>query len=180
MYHPRFTTRPLAALVLCSVVALAGCVSTKIQSNRDASYTGTIERLYIFATVGEREQDMARLFTTAIEEQFAAHGIPAQARVRDPLALEGEGLVSEEVEAFAPSAILVLAQTESSAMISGAGGGTNSATFDASLFDTETERRVWRASIKASRDRIYATERQGANNLAEKIVEKLFEDGLIG
>ena len=172
--------RLVTAFALCFAFALSGCVSTKIQSNRDASFTGTVERLYVLASVAEREQGMANLFTTAIEQHLAAHGVPARAHVRDPLALEGEELVTREVEAFGPSAILVLTQTESSAMISGAGGGTNSAVFDASLFDTESERRIWRASIKASRDRIYATEQQGARNLAEKIVEKLAEDGLLG
>lgn len=169
-----------ALLLLGPTLLLSGCVSTKIESNRDASYTGSVERLFVFVSTGAREQNVAQLFATAIEQELAPYDIPTKARVRDPLALEGEELITEEVEAFGPSALLVLTQTEAGTFINGGGGGTNSAVFDASLIDVESERRVWRASIKASRDRIYATERQSANNLAEKIVEKLVEDGLLG
>ncbi|MEP0547218.1 MAG: hypothetical protein ABJF88_09825 [Rhodothermales bacterium] len=171
--------------LLVLILFMSGCVTTKIQSQRDASFSEEIQRVYVYSSVRMDEEELAEAFSQAIESKFGMRGVAVMGRVKDPLALETDDMITEDVIAFAPTVVLVLTQTEASTVrtTQGAGMGftqSEAAVYDASLYHPETKKRVWRAMISTSRDSFMTSQDAAAEKIAEKIVNKLIEDGLLG
>lgn len=184
MRHPLHPMR-LAAVVLCLALVSSGCVTAKIESQRDDSFEKEITRVYVYSSLRMDDQELAEAFSLAIESELGLQGIAAQPQVKDPLALDEEDMVTGEVATFAPTVILELTQTEASSVQTSHGPGmgftqSDRAVYDASLYDAVTRKRVWRAQVSTSRDAFMTTQDAAASKLAKKIVAQLVEDGLIG
>ncbi len=171
--------------ILLLLPILSSCVSTKIDSQRDESFVKEIKRVYVYSSVRMDEQALAQAFSQVILPQFGSYGIMARSQVRDPLALDEEGFVTDEVEAFNPDVILVLTQTNASATRTWNPGSMSfhdsaEAVYDVSLYDPETDKRIWRAQISTSRDALMTSQEGAAKKIAEKIINQMAVDRLIG
>lgn len=182
------SVRPsLALTALCFALALSGCVTAKIESQRDDSFTKEIDRVYVHSTFGMEDRELAGAFSSAILHEFSTRGITTHTAESDPLALEEQDdeAVAAAVAEFAPTVVLILKQTARGTSVSpGAPGmpGTMSseAVYDASLYDAETMRRVWRAQVSTSGDANLTTGEGTAKKLAATIAQRMQDDGLIG
>lgn len=185
MHRLSLLTRFAAAVALSLAFVTSGCVTAKIESQRDGAFNKEITRVYVYSSLRMDDQDLAEAFSRAIESELGLQGIAAVAQVKDPLALDEEDIVTDDVATFAPTVILELTQTEASAVRTSQGPGmgftqSDKAVYDASLYDLETRKRVWRAQVSTSRDAFMTTQDAAADKLAKKIVAQLVEDGLIG
>ena len=173
--------------VLCLALALSGCVTAKIESQRDDSFAKEISRVYVHSSFGMEDQELAAEFSIAILHEFSILGITTQTAESDPLALEEqeEEVVAEAIAEFVPTVVLMLKQTERGRSFSPGAPGmpgsmSSEAAYDASLYDAETMRRVWRAQVSTSGDAVLTTGEGTAKKLAAAIAKRMQEDGLIG
>ena len=176
---------PFVYTTLCCALVLSGCVTAKIESQRDSSFDKDISRVYVHSTFGMEDQELAAKFSNAILHEFSTLGITTRTAESDPLALEEQDVVAEAIAEFAPTVVLMLNQTERGTSVTpgapGAPGTMSSeAVYDASLYDAETMRRVWRAQVSTSGDANLTTADGTAKKLAATIAKRMQEDGLIG
>ena len=171
---------------LFPLVLLSGCVTAKIDSQRDESFNKEIERVYVYSDFGMEDQELATHFSNAIYAELSVFGIDVRMDQTDPLALEAQrdGKIAEAVAEFNPTVVLELTQTERGTSVTpGAPGMPGSmskeAGYDASLYDAESMQRVWRARVSTSGDATFTNSETTAMKLAATLTKRLKEDGLI-
>ena len=170
---------------------VGGCSPATVDSIRDADYDRPVETLYMVSAIGEKldvvestwlqslstglqeaqiryetdrldfdvpDSDVPSLEETSVEIPFAS---ARDAGATQVLVVEHLGKDTQKMSTMGPSPARYRVQQ-----------------FDVSVFDAETEERVWRATIQTP-DGFGDSDRDKGLNLARKIANTLVADGLL-
>ncbi len=153
------------------------CVSTKIESNKSPDFNQKVSKIYI-KVQGSSQKYMKQLIDYILPE-LKSHGIEAATYYYDPLSLDSEKDILEEIKAYNPDVVMSIGQTEKRATSNnyyGTHATVTGATLDIKIFIPGKENPVWRASLKTDSDFGVAN---ASESSAKKIINKLKDDGII-
>lgn len=183
----------LLPLLLCTTFVLTGCAtSAEVTSNKDETFTETLDELLVIVQVDPPHEDLGDAFQESIAAELASVGVSVQTRRISALELD-EAAVIRAAEASPYPIVMTFTQSGSgkdvrSGMVPSAmpGGGmmtltssSNEYAFEASIYHMNLDKRVWRAHVDAKEDGTYGTQGKSGRKVAKKLAEKLQEDGLI-
>ena len=172
--NPKPTSIFRIALITLSLLALTGCTSVKIKSNKDASATQKIQRLFVIVNHGEvNEQKFSNELIHSLRNCLSNTPVQIEFSVMTPLDLNPE-IHQDKVKAFHPDAVLVISV---STYVVDQYGGYPTIMYDASLYDPAQKRRLWRGAINNSGGTALMKLRM--RQMAEKVVGQLRQDGLL-
>ena len=162
------------AFLCVALLCAAGCSTVTVQSAADPAAVHKLDRLFILIDSRQvTDQELAR----SLVANFVVCSTNTTAQIRataaGPLDLDGT-VYDRQITAFHPDAVLVISKQE---FVADAYGGYPSITYDASLYQPITKRKIWRASIvnKGSSD---VMERR-MRKMAESIINQLKLDGFL-
>lgn len=179
----------LCALLGLGVAILAGCAQYQAHTNKALDYNERIERLFVWSAIGEvpffrkkhalANDNFENYFNAALKRMLAEEGIVADVRPFAPKTDTIEQLNRFET-GVAPTARL-LVQPARYQMYSYGGGTTVSALWlDMSLYDTRSNRRVWRGQLYVDPGLSPSSWwESGAQELSARVIATLRKDNLI-
>jgi hypothetical protein len=166
----------MAALAV--TVALSGCHSASIQSTRDPSFSGRMNRLFVILNHGQLEQMDAGYtpaLIRALQGEFAKTRTTVTIRAIDALALSDPNY-TRALAQYQPDGVLTMKM--SGGVRGEYGGGLESIYYDLSLFSVQTrDKRVWRGQLQATGGTGVIEGKM--NSAAEKLVQTLLKDRVI-
>lgn len=190
----------LLLLPFVGLLLLTGCTSTEVISNKDPNFHRQIDNLYVASRVSESLDAYETSALDALARTFGGQSLKVLATA-DPL--PGEDASSEDIEAASVipfekartngmTTLLVIEERDQDAssvggppvmgangMWMGGGAGVKQVySLNASLYDVESEKRVWRAEIE-SKGEEYSTQSKEGRVMAESLMAKFVEDGLL-
>lgn len=158
--------------ILLQALLFSSCVTTKIVSNKDASYTKKLKKIYIICNLGKDESNFnERLFDT-LKNNLLRNKIAVEGFIRNPVALETDQDIIKKINDYDPDALMVVKQTHVTYINGGPGAGK----FEVSLIDKLTQKSIWKAEIDLTGP---WWEAASSNSVIEKLIMKLKEDQLI-
>lgn len=196
MYTSGFPVRRFVALFVAGVLAglVGGCSPATVESIQDEDYDRPVETLYMVSAIGEKLDDAEVTWLRILRTALIAEGIDHEVKRLDFEPPDSDGPSLEETsldvpfkEARSADATQVLVveeqgedilEIESGAGSPEAGGRLRMQVFDVSLFDADTEKRVWRATIKTS-DGFGDSYKDQGRSLARKMANTLIRDGFL-
>jgi len=195
-----FIRRCLCFLLIVGM--LMACTSAEVVSNKDPDYSATIERLHLQTAISSDLDDLAERASEKLRLSLVSYGIGTTVNHRaytpdtekeneeGPRLEKEEALVVPYDEARRSDASHVLLLEEKSQSENttyqpptGPTGGMTSTThqtysFEASLYDVNLEKRIWRADVTAKGTKT-TSQSMEAEVMAEKMMESLADDGLL-
>jgi len=195
-----FPIRRLFFLLLVGI--LTACTSAEVVSNKDPDYSGTIERLHLQTAISSDLQNLGERASEKIRVSLVSYGIGTTIEHRpytpDRREENEEGPRLEKEEALVipydqarrsdASHVLLIEEKSQSENTTyqpptGPTGGMASTThqtytFEASLYDVNLEKRVWRADVTAKGTETTSQSMEGGV-MGEKMMESLADDGLL-
>jgi hypothetical protein len=152
---------------------LASCASSsEVKSNKLASYTGQVKRLFVDADLGnalgkKQDGDQTEVFTSTLTNTLNSCGTQTEIHVKDPLDLTNNA--GSLIKQFNPDSILQL--TWKSAR---SGGNMAPETvYVLSLFDIASKKVVWKAEVD------FESRWSAGTVFAGSIIGRMKQDGLI-
>ncbi len=168
----RYGLACLAAVLLCQLTT--GCTSIKIQANKDAASVKKIKRLYVVIQHGDvGQQALSNGLASALRNAFTNTPVALEVSIANPVELD-EKVHLKRITQFESDAAMVITATGG---IIADFGGYPTIIYDASLFDPQLEKRLWRARIDNSGGTALMTRR--FREMADTIVRQLKQDGFI-
>jgi hypothetical protein len=156
------------------LVAVTGCGATaSISAARDSSEQRAFRRVYVAVDQGNVDPEFAETLHDALARELGSRGVLVQARVLTGLELD-ERTVDADVKAWHPDGVLLAAFAGGS----GAYGDIDQATYDVSLIDAASGRRIWRARVSSRK--VFGSRAGMMEETASRIGERLEQDHLIG
>jgi len=147
------------------------CATVNMASNKSDSYNKQPKKIYIVANFNKDDRIFCNGLIAGLKDNFTKRGIQSDSYLRDALSLESDDDINKKANEYNPEAVLLIQQTLT-------GGGR--ATFELTLIDGETKKRVWKGAFDISTDTYSSMEDEGAINKSVKIiVEKLAQDKII-
>lgn len=148
------------------------CATVNIESNKLDSYNKQPKKIYIIANFNKDDKIFCSGLVSGLKDSFTKKGVQCDSYLRDALSLETDDDVNRKASNYGPEAVMLIQQTVT-------GGGK--ATFELTLIDTETKKRVWKGAFDISTDNYYSSmEGEGSINRSVKaILEKLTQDKII-
>jgi hypothetical protein len=163
--------RSLAAILL---ILPAGCgASASISSVRDSSAGARFGRLYVAVDQGNVDPEFAQALNHALDAQLQLRGVTVKTRILSGLDLD-ENALDADVKAWRPDGLLVV----NFAGGSGTYGSIENATYNVSLVEVASGRRIWRAQV--SSHRAFGSSTGMMEETASCVGERLAQDHLIG
>ena len=161
-------------VVSCVAVLSIGCAAVNIQSNRDSSFEGSFVRLYIYINDGGMKPVPMKTLKEALDKTLASAGIEFAVQISNPLNLDDTSYLEDAVSRRSDGLLIIQAK---SAKLDSYGSATN-ITYDVSLYEMSTSRKVWRAELIESGSATMMGKR--CRKTAETIVRGLQDERLIG
>jgi hypothetical protein len=162
----------LSALLLGHL--LTGCVSIKVQANKDEASVKQIKRLFVLIQHGDiGKQSYPDELAAAMRSAFTNTPVVTEISIANPLELD-ESVHRQQIDAFGGDAVLLIRATGG---IVNQSGGYQKLLYDASLFDPQLKKRVWRARVDNSGGTWLMKRR--FREMSESIVRQLKSDGFI-
>lgn len=157
--------------ITVSVFLIQSCATVNMASNKSDSYSKQPKKIYIVANFNKNDRTFCNGLVNGLKVNFTQKGIKTDSYMRDALSLESDEDIDRKANDYHPEAVLLIQQTLT-------GGGR--ATFELTLIDGETKKRVWKGAFDISTDSYSSMEDEGAINKSVKtIVEKLAQDKII-
>lgn len=198
-HPPRFSA--LAVVCLTCLLLTAACTTTEVTSKKDTDYTTLVQDLYLASEISDELDSFEDEAIVMFDSTMTRAGVVVHVKRLQP---STDSTTDDPSAAFAnvpfasahetgAIALLHLKERSRDQSISGggaaiptAGGGTmtvRSGTnqtymFDASLYDLETEERVWRAEVETKGHETSSQEREG-RVMAREVMRKLVMDGVL-
>ncbi len=176
-------------ILIIGILFLAtSCVTSNITSNKSKDLNEKISKLYIIVKGTEEAEPFFKSFTAELGNTLKLKGIESKVKYSDPLSLESDSDVDQNINEYKPNLIMIVNQTESSQTMNsgfnngfgnvgwGYGSSTTGGTFDVKIFQPNSKNPVWRANLKT-----YGQFglKSSAKKACEKLIEKLIEDSLL-
>ncbi|MFL5310259.1 MAG: hypothetical protein ACJ79H_07395 [Myxococcales bacterium] len=168
--------RPLALPTLLAL-ALCGCASAEIKSNKSPGYSKKLDRLLIVFPVSKYMQEYEPLLKERMVAELQKRGVAAVfAKMAESLALEDAPSVDAQAKDFNASNALLIRSTVGVITDSDRLLGQD---FDAQLFDLASKTRVWRAEIRYNAGGSLNSTSARVDTLIGELVKTLSNDGLL-
>lgn len=158
------------------------CATSKIASNKAPDFNEKISRLFVTVKGSDSAKAFFERFTTELDTSLDQKGIESKTYYFNPLSLDPEKEIHENISSYKPNLTMTINQTESRHNVNPYGfslgySSTNTgATFDVQIFQPNSKTPVWRANLTA--DSQFGLE-ISARKACEKLIEKLIEDKLL-
>ena len=161
----------IAALL---AVFLTACTSVRLNSVKDATNVHKLDRLFVIVAQGQlNSTKFADQFIEQFRAQLTNSAVKVEFSILTPLELD-EKTHLEKAKAFQADAILFVRAVSG---VRDQYGGYPTIIYDASLFDPEFKKRLWRANINNSGGTGLMSRRM--REMAEQIVKQLQNDGFL-
>jgi predicted nucleic acid-binding Zn-ribbon protein len=157
---------------------LSSCAITKIQSNKAEDFNEKVHKVFITVRGSDGSKPYMKKLINSLRDELQTANIESSEYFFDPLSLETSKEIEKQIADYGPDVVMTINQTEMRATANpyGWGSAQTGATLDIKLFKRNSEKPIWRASLKA--DGQYGLNTTSLKS-AKKIVAKLSEDGLI-
>jgi len=164
------------AMILAAVLSLfAGCTAVTIKSNKDAVSVRQLSRLYIVVNNGDvTDKSLSSYLIEGFKGCLTNSPVQADYGTVSALDLDSTS-ITEQIKAFHPDGVLVV--SVSTFVVSADYGGYPTIIYDASLYDSDRTKRIWRASINNSGGTALMKLRM--HQMAGKIATQLQTDGFL-
>ena len=151
-----------------------GCTSIQLHANKDAASVRRVKRLFVLIQHGDiGTQPYSTDLAEAIRTAFTNTPVVTEVGVSNPIELD-ERVHRQQIEKFESDAVLVITATGG---IVAEFGGYPTIIYDASLFEPQMDKRLWRARIDNSGGTAFMKRR--FREMAEHIIRQLRSDGFI-
>jgi len=161
-----------SAIALLLLFMSQSCSTVNITSNKQQDYHKQLKKIYIVINYEKGTSTFCNGLLNGLKNKLKEKGVQVESRSRDQLSLETEDELAKRVDAFNPEAVLMIQQTLT--------GGESQSTFELTLIDKETKKRVWKALFDITADSYSSIQDDGAINKSVKaILEKLTQDKII-
>jgi hypothetical protein len=160
---------------------LIGCSSTRIQTNKDATYVKKLDRVLISNSLNNLilfGRSNAEGVTKGLSDRLSKYGVIVQTVVpyqNIPESEEGKQ-VKEAIATFKPSQLMELLPI--SVRIDYNNNNFNFK-LESSIYDAATMKTVWRSQIESSETKLLQGSELDTDKLVDAVVKKLEEDGLL-
>lgn len=154
---------------------MAGCTSITIKSNKDASAVRQLNRLSIVINHGEvSDKALSNYLIDGFKSCFSNAPVQVDYTVLSALDLDTKSH-EQQIKAFNPDAVLEVSVT--TYVVSAEYGGYPTIMYDASLYNPDLTKRLWRAAIDNSGGTALMKLRM--HQMAGKIATQLQADGFL-
>ena len=177
-------------LISTFLLLIACSPSATIKSNLREGYNKKLTSVYM---IGRASTSGSPVFINAVFENLkqllSGYSIDTELHIYDPLGLDEDSIINEEIKSFHPFAVLSMVQTGQ--VNSMGGGGMKGGSFELSLVEPGEKAPFWKAVLETQKPqssfsvgpviRNIGDEKDigDAKMTAEKIILKFFQDGLI-
>src|ERR1700743_3016536 len=128
------------------------CSTVNIASNKQEGYNKQPKKIYIVISYDKGANVFCNGLVNGLKNKLKEKGIQTDSHSRDQLSLETEDELAKRVDTFNPEAVLMIQQT---------GTGDSRSTFELTLIDKETKKRVWKGLFDISADSYSSLEDDG-------------------
>jgi len=190
----RFLRHPL--ILLAGLLVLAGCTSTEVISNKDPDFNGQVDKIYVSSRITDALDKYERSALDAMSKTMTAQDVNvvmvSEVVPGDDAAKKGEetpvtDVPFAEAREQGSTMLLVLEERDRDITIrpnfntGGSSSPQETYSLNASLYDVDREKRVWRAELETKGNQGSFTSGQGKEGriMAESLMEKFVEDGLL-
>ena len=165
----------LARSFTVGLVSLAtGCGATaSINSARDSSAVVRFSRLYVTVDQGNVEPVFAEALSSALGTELQQRGVAVKTKILSGLDLDSKA-VDTDVQAWRPDGVVLVEFSGGS----GTYGNLENATYNVSLVEASSGRRLWRAQVYSRR--VFGSSTGMMEETAARVGERLEQDRLIG
>jgi hypothetical protein len=161
----------LLAVVLCLA---AGCTSVTINSNKDEASVHQLNRLFVIVNHGEvKDKQLSNELIDGFKGCFSNAPVQVDYSIMSALDLDATAQ-TDKIKAFNPDAILLVSVTT---YVMAEYGGYPTILYDASLYNPDHTKRLWRAAINNSGGTALMDRRM--HEMAGKITTQLQTDGFL-
>lgn len=175
--------------VLATLLLLSGCVSVKIESNRDAQFQKEIKRVFIVAVASRENMELYRTAVFDLKMGFTDRNIQSESCLISELDLGAQkDACVKNIDGFHPDVIMEIGVGafdrgwRNNAPVYGpngfSGGGSSymeSTKTLVSLKDFADQKEFWKASVRVSS----SVPEMGGPKMAQKILTQLEKDQVI-
>lgn len=162
-------------LFIAFLSLVTGCTSITIKSNKDEASVKQLDRLYIVINHGEvSDKSLSNYLIDGFKAAFTNAPVKVDYGVMSALDLDPK-VMTDEIKAFNPDAVLVV--SVSTFVVSAEYGGYPTIDYDASLYNPDHTKRIWRAAIDNSGGTALMKRRM--REMAGKISMQLQTDGFL-
>lgn len=160
------------AISICLAVLLHSCVTAKIESNKDASYTKHPKNIFILVNTASEASGFTANFLYGLRQKFGAKGIASTVHIRKALSFETEEDVNKMVTDYGPDAVMLIKQSEVHSTNNMVDGGK----FEITLLDFSTRKPIWKGdfSVTGSMGLLQAVQKS-----VDTLVKKMEADKLM-
>ncbi|MBB6111047.1 hypothetical protein SAMN05421821_11065 [Mucilaginibacter lappiensis] len=158
--------------VIAVIFILQSCVSTKIETNKDAGYNQKPKKLYMIITNAKDGKAFGQDLYNGLTLNFKTRNIICDGFVRDPLSLKTEQDIDNDINTFNPDALLLVKMTKITIM----NGAPGSAVYELSLIEGKAKKVVWKGNLD-----VYGPfwNVSTVNSAIKTVINKMQEDQLI-
>ncbi|HYV67363.1 MAG TPA: hypothetical protein VE964_14060 [Myxococcales bacterium] len=165
----------LAATVLA--VTGFGCASANVKSNKSAEYSKKLERTMIVFPMDAEMSVYRQMLHEKLVGELQKRGVTSTfATLTGALDLKDATPIEQQAKDFKASTALFIKLTSG---VVDQTGSIKNAHFDAQIFDLESKKRVWRASINYTAGGGFDTRSMKMDKLVGELVKALVNDGLV-
>lgn len=164
---------PRISVLFLLLLAPACGASASISAARDPGVSARFDRIYAVLDQGTADPEYTQALRAALEHELHRRGVTCNVRIVMGLDFEAKA-AQREAETWRPDALLI-------ANFNGGSGPFNTledVTYDVSLIDASSNRRIWRAQVSSRRGLGSTAGMMGET--ASRVVERLEQDRLIG
>jgi hypothetical protein len=165
----------LAAAVLAATGV--GCASASAKSNKSAEYGKKLDRTLIVFPMDEKLKVYEQMFHERLIDELQKRGVASTfAKLTGSLDLDEASPIDKQAKDFNASTALFIRRASG---VVNSSGAIVSARFDAQIFELDSKKRVWRASIDYRAGGSLNTESARVDALVGELVKALANDGLL-
>ncbi|TWJ02532.1 hypothetical protein JN11_01505 [Mucilaginibacter frigoritolerans] len=158
--------------ILFQSLFFTSCVSTKITSNKDASFNRKLKKIYVICNLGKDVSNFNERLFEGVKKKFTENNITIDGFVRNPVALETDEDVLNKIRSYDPEALMIIKQTHVTYYNGGPGGGV----FEVSLIDKVSQKNIWKSEIDVTGP---WWDEDTSDSIVKKLILKLKEDQII-
>jgi hypothetical protein len=167
--------KKLPSLLPIVLLAFSSCITASINSTKSPEFHQDIKTIFITLKGAPESKHFFHAFKNELHNSFNARNIKCEFHTFDELSLETEEDVMHKIASFSPQVLMVVNQTERRSVR----GGLNSspgATFDVKIFQPNSKKLAWRASLETD---TFSELSEGAHIAAKRLINQLVLDGMI-
>ena len=132
--------------LLVMTITSQSCVTAKIESNKEASYTKHPKRIFILINTASKSKEFTDYFIAGLQRNFTIKGVASDTYTHTALSFETNEEVNKKVSDYSPDAVMIIKQTEVHSTNNMVDGGR----FEISMLDFESKKTVWKSILVVS------------------------------